>query len=107
VAAVGGPYRGARCKKVAGVEARGFVLGGAMAAHTGAGFVAIRKADGFLPGEVVERVTGPDWRGQTYGLRMQRHSLTSEDRVVLVDDWTRSGAKIVAARPLLESTRAT
>ena len=69
--------------------------------------MAIRKSDGFLPGEVIERVTGPDWRGETYGLRMQRHSLTSEDRVVLVDDWTRSGAKIVAARQLIESTGAT
>ncbi|HKE80524.1 MAG TPA: hypothetical protein VKB54_14490 [Solirubrobacteraceae bacterium] len=107
VAALAVPFRGERYTKIAGVEARGFVLGGAMAAHTGAGFVAIRKSDGFLPGEVIERVTGPDWRGETYGLRMQRHSLTSADRVVLVDDWTRSGAKIVAARQLIESTGAT
>ena len=44
VAALAAPYRGERYTKVAGVEARGFVLGGAMAAHTGAGFVAVRKA---------------------------------------------------------------
>ena len=49
VAALAGPYRGERYTKIAGVEARGFVLGGAMAAHAGAGFVAVRKEDGWLP----------------------------------------------------------
>jgi adenine phosphoribosyltransferase len=107
VAAMAAPYRGERYTKVAGVEARGFVLGGAMAAHTGAGFVAIRKQDGWLPGDVAETVTEPDWQGQTHALRLQRGALGSEDRVVLVDDWFETGSQAVAARQLIEGTGAT
>ena len=107
VAALAAPYRGERYTKVAGVEARGFVLGGAMAAHTGAGFVPIRKAEGWLPGDLAEAVTGPDWQGNTHALRLQRDALGPEDRVVLVDDWFETGAQALAARQLIESTGAT
>ena len=99
VAALAAPYRGERYTKVAGVEARGFVLGGAMAAHTGAGFVAVRKEDGWLPGELAEAVTGPDWQGHTHALRLQRDALGPEDRVVLVDDWFETGAQALAGAP--------
>jgi hypothetical protein len=75
VAALAAPYRGERYTKIAGVEARGFVLGGAMAAHAGAGFVAVRKEDGWLPGDNAEAVTGPDWQGHTHALRLQREAL--------------------------------
>ena len=107
VAALAAPYRGERYTKVAGVEARGFVLGGAMAAHTGAGFVAVRKAEGWLPGELAEAVTEPDWQGHTHALRIQRDALGPEDRVVLVDDWFETGSQALAARQLIEGTGAT
>ncbi len=107
VAALAVPYRGERYTKVAGLEARGFVLGGAMAAHTGAGFVAVRKADGWLPGDLAETVTEPDWQGHTHALRLQRDALDPDDRVVLVDDWFETGAQALAARQLIESTGAT
>jgi adenine phosphoribosyltransferase len=107
VAALAVPFRGERYTKIAGIEGRGFVLGGAMAAHTGAGFVAIRKQDGWLPGEVLERVTDPDWQGRTHALRLQREALGAEDRVVLVDDWYETGSQALAARDLIEATGAT
>ncbi len=107
VAALAVPFRGERYTKVAGVEGRGFVLGGAMAAHTGAGFVAIRKQDGFLPGEVAACETEPDWQGRTHSLRLQREVLSAEDRVVLVDDWYETGAQALAARQLIEGSGAT
>ena len=107
VAALAVPFRGERYTKIAGIEGRGFVLGGAMAAHTGAGFVAIRKQDGWLPGEVLECVTEPDWQGRTHALRMQREALGPEDRVVLVDDWYETGAQALAARELIDATGAT
>lgn len=107
VAALAAPYRGERYTKIAGVEARGFVLGGALAAHAGAGFVAVRKEDGWLPGDLAEAVTGPDWQGHTHALRLQREALGPEDRVVLVDDWIETGAQALAARQLIEGTGAT
>jgi adenine phosphoribosyltransferase len=107
VAALAAPFRGERYAKVAGIEARGFILGGAVAAHTGAGFVAVRKPGGWLPGDVDERVTGPDWQGRSQALRLQRGALAPGDRVVLVDDWLETGAQALAARELLEAAGAT
>ncbi|MEA2255140.1 MAG: adenine phosphoribosyltransferase [Solirubrobacteraceae bacterium] len=107
VAALAVPFRGERYTKVAGVEARGFVLGGAMAAHTGAGFVAVRKAGGWLPGELAECVTEPDWQGRTHALQLQRGVLREGDRVVLVDDWFETGSQALAARDLIEGSGAT
>lgn len=107
VAALAVPFRGERYTKIAGVEARGFVLGGAMAAHTGAGFVAVRKQDGWLPGDVAERETEPDWQGRRHALRLQRGALGPEDRVVLVDDWFETGSQALASRALIEETGAT
>jgi adenine phosphoribosyltransferase len=107
VAALAAPFRGERHTKVAAVEARGFVLGGAVAAHTGAGFVAVRKADGWLPGEVAERITEPDWRGRTHNLRLQRGAVAEGDRIMLVDDWLETGAQALAARHLIEERGAT
>jgi adenine phosphoribosyltransferase len=107
VAALAAPFRGERYTKVAGIEGRGFILGGAVAAHTGAGFVGIRKQEGWLPGEVIARVTEPDWEGRTHELRLQRQALTEGDRVVLVDDWYETGAQALAARELIEATGAT
>jgi adenine phosphoribosyltransferase len=107
VAALAVPFRGERYTKVAAVEARGFVLGGAMAAHAGAGFVAVRKAGGWLPGAVTERVTEPDWQGRTHALCLQRDALAEGDRVVLVDDWFETGSQALAARALIEGSGAT
>src|SRR5919197_3204231 len=104
VAALAVPFRGERYTKVAGIEGRGFILGGAMAAHTGAGFVAIRKSDGWLPGDVLERTTEPDWQGRSHSLRLQRGALSPEDRVALVDDWYETGSQALAARELIQAT---
>jgi adenine phosphoribosyltransferase len=67
----------------------------------------VRKADGWLPGELAEAVTEPDWQGHTHSLRIQRDALGPEDRVVLVDDWFETGSQALAARQLIESTGAT
>jgi adenine phosphoribosyltransferase len=107
VAALAAPFRGERYAKVAGVEARGFVLGGAVAAHTGAGFVAVRKGDGWLPGDLAERDTEPDWQGRTHSLKLQRGALSEGDRVLLVDDWFETGAQALASRALIEESGAT
>ena len=48
------PYVGTRIDKVVGLEARGFILGGAIAHQLGVGFVPVRKA-GKLPGRVISQ----------------------------------------------------
>ena len=52
----------AAATKVAGIESRGFILGGAVAATTGLGFVPIRKEAGLFPGRKIE-AGGATWAG--------------------------------------------
>ena len=62
-AAVAEPFRDAPVDRVAGIEARGFVLAAAVALELGAGFVAIRKPGAIHPGPKAELRAPPDWRG--------------------------------------------
>jgi adenine phosphoribosyltransferase len=98
---------GARATKVGGIESRGFVLGAAVAARTGLGFVAIRKAGGLFPGTKAELIADADYRGQAHLLQLQRDAITDADRVVLVDDWAELGSQASAARRLVEDCGAT
>jgi adenine phosphoribosyltransferase len=101
-AAVADPFRDARVGKVAAVEARGFVLGVAVALELRAGFVAIRKPGSIHPGPKAELTAPPDWRGHETTLRLQRHVISAGDNVLIVDDWAETGSKAVTARRLVE-----
>jgi adenine phosphoribosyltransferase len=96
------PFRQHGVTKVAGVEARGFVLAAAVALELGAGFVAIRKEGSVHPGPKEELRAPPDWRGQETVLRLQRHVIAPGEAVLLVDDWAETGSKAVTARRLIE-----
>ena len=87
---------------MAAVEARGFIVGSAVAVHLGCGFVPIRKAGSIHPGLKAERRTPPDWRGKESILRVQRAALGATDRVLLVDDWAETGSQAFTARTLIE-----
>jgi adenine phosphoribosyltransferase len=100
------PFAAVRFTKVASVEARGFVLGTAVALHAGAGFVPIRKAGSVHPGPKLTRRTEPDWRGNESDLVVQRAALTEDDCVLIVDDWAERGSQALAARSLVESAGA-
>jgi adenine phosphoribosyltransferase len=103
--AIAAPFAGSAVTRVAGIESRGFVLAAVVAIELDAGFVAIRKGGptaGMFPGPKVELAAGPDWRGQTSVLRMQRHVVRSGDRVLVVDDWAETGSKALTARRLIE-----
>jgi adenine phosphoribosyltransferase len=103
--AVAAPFRDARVQKIAGIEARGFVLATAVALELGAGFVAVRKPGAIHPGPKVELAAPPDWRGLETVLRLQRHVIDPGDRVLVVDDWAETGSKAMAARRLVELCR--
>jgi adenine phosphoribosyltransferase len=101
-AAVAAPFRDAGVRKVAGIEARGFVLATAVALELEAGFVAVRKPGSIHPGPKAELAAPPDWRGLETVLRMQRHAIEPGDGVLLVDDWAETGSKALTARRLIE-----
>jgi adenine phosphoribosyltransferase len=102
VAALADPFRDDGITRVAAVEARGFILGAAVARELGVGFVAIRKQGGLFPGEKLRRRTAPDYRGVEAELRLQRDSVKTTDRVLLVDDWFETGNQGLAAKALIE-----
>lgn len=97
------PFRGADVVKVAGIEARGFVLATTVALELGAGFIGIRKPGAVLAGEKAEARFERDWRGHDGVLLLQRHVVGAGERVLLVDDWAETGAKALAARELIEA----
>jgi adenine phosphoribosyltransferase len=94
------PYR---ATKVVAVESRGFLLGGAVAARLGLGFVAVRKPGSLFPGDKAAVTTAPDYRGNRTELRMLTRAVGPGDRVAMVDDWIEVGAQALAVRELVES----
>jgi adenine phosphoribosyltransferase len=94
------PWAGSKVDRVAGIEARGFILGGAMAYQLSAGFVPIRKK-GKLPHTTVRVAYSLE-----YGLdEMEMHTdaITPGERVILVDDLIATGGTAEAAVKLLRA----
>ena len=102
VAALAEPFENKGVTKVAGVEARGFVFGSAVALRLGAGFVPVRKPGSIHPGRKAIHVSEPDWRGRSLAYELQRAAVGPGDRVLLVDDWAETGSQAIAARSLVE-----
>ncbi len=93
------PWSGTKIDKTAGIEARGFILGGAVAHQLSAGFVPIRKK-GKLPHKVVSIGYSLE-----YGIdEMEMHvdALTPGERVILVDDLIATGGTAEAAVKLMK-----
>jgi adenine phosphoribosyltransferase len=88
---------------VAGVEARGFVLGAPLALAMGVGFVPVRK-QGKLPGDV--HVETYDLEYGTATLELQVGAVASGHRVLLVDDVLATGGTAVASVSLLRAAGA-
>jgi adenine phosphoribosyltransferase len=92
------PWAGNKIDKVAGIEARGFILGGAVAHQCSAGFVPIRKK-GKLP---YKRVTiGYSLEYGMDEMEMHEDAVAQGERVVLVDDLVATGGTAQAAVKLL------
>jgi len=92
------PWAGSKIDKVAGIEARGFILGGAVAHQISAGFVPIRKK-GKLPHTTVRVAYSLE-----YGIdemEMHEDAITRGERVVLVDDLIATGGTAEGAVKLL------
>ncbi|NKN38370.1 adenine phosphoribosyltransferase [Agrobacterium sp. a22-2] len=92
------PYAGLKIDKIAGMEARGFILGGAVAHQLSAGFVPIRKK-GKLPHTTVRIAYSLE-----YGVdEMEMHvdAVQPGEKVILVDDLIATGGTAVGAVQLL------
>src|SRR6476469_1050355 len=92
------PWAGMKIDKVAGIEARGFILGGAVAHQVSAGFVPIRKK-----GKLTHKRVSVTYMLE-YGadeIEMHADALVAGERVVLVDDLVATGGTAEAAVKLL------
>lgn len=101
-AALASPFASDRIAKVAGLEARGFIIGAAVALELEAGFVAVRKPGSIHPGAKASVVTKPSWRGHPVTLVVQRAAVRPGERVLVVDDWAETGSQALAARELIK-----
>ncbi|MDF3608486.1 adenine phosphoribosyltransferase [Paracoccus sp. DMF-8] len=93
------PYAGTRIDKVVGLEARGFILGGAVAHQLTVGFVPIRKK-GKLPGAVLSEAYALEY-GEAV-MEIHDDALQPGDQVLIVDDLLATGGTARAAIRLCE-----
>jgi len=92
-------YRNSGVHAVAGIEARGFLLGSVLAHELGIAFVPIRKA-GKLPFRTLSRDYALEYGTAT--LEVHADGCQPGDRIVLVDDLIATGGTLLAAFELLE-----
>jgi len=97
------PWAGSKVDKVAGIEARGFIFGAAMAHQLQAGFVPIRK-----PGKLPHESIGHDYELEYGTNRVEMHvdGIAKGERVVVVDDLLATGGTALAALALVERSGA-
>ncbi len=92
-------YAGKKIDIVAGIESRGFIIGGALAERIGAGFVPIRKA-GKLPGEVEREEYKLEYGADK--IEIHKDAIQKGANVLLVDDLIATGGTAEAACRLIE-----
>ncbi len=85
--------------KVIGVESRGFILGGALAAKLNAGFIPVRKP-GKLPAEIVKEEYTLEYG--TDSIEMHKDALNKDDVVLIHDDLLATGGTMEATCKLVE-----
>ncbi|WP_339747897.1 adenine phosphoribosyltransferase [uncultured Maricaulis sp.] len=98
------PWAGAKIDKVAGTEARGFILGGAVAHQLSVGFVPVRK-QGKLPWRTLSEEYALEYGTDT--IEIHSDAVCEGDRVLLVDDLIATGGTAEASIKLLQRAGAT
>ncbi len=93
------PYAGQRIDKVVGLEARGFILGGAIAHQLGTGFVPIRKK-GKLPGATISQQYTLEY-GEAV-MELHDDAIEAGEKILLVDDLLATGGTAEAGIKLVE-----
>jgi adenine phosphoribosyltransferase len=99
-------FEGDRVTTVVGIEARAFLLAGAVARELNTGVVPIRKRGALFPGKHLSMTTAPDYRGRQIELLLQEGAISRSDRVLIVDDWLEIGSQANAAVGLVRQAGA-
>ena len=97
------PFLREQIDYVVGIEARGFILGGAIAHTLGRGFIPIRKK-GKLPGETLSRNYQLEYGEDA--VEIHKDALSHGEKILLVDDLIATGGTAQAALSLLQDTGA-
>lgn len=92
-------YKDKGITKVVGIESRGFILGGALAARLGAGFIMARKP-GKLPAEVIEETYAKEYGTDT--IQLHKDAISKDDVVLLHDDLLATGGTMATAYRLVK-----
>jgi adenine phosphoribosyltransferase len=98
------PYRDRGLSHVAGIEARGFIFGAAIAIELGVGFIPVRKK-GKLPGNTIGQNYALEYGADT--IEIHADVLLPAHKVLVCDDLIATGGTAVAAVALLRRTGAT
>jgi adenine phosphoribosyltransferase len=93
------PFAGGKVDQVAGIEARGFILGGAVAHQLSSGFIPIRKK-GKLPHDKVSIAYSLEYGVDE--MEVHKDAITPGQSVILIDDLIATGGTAVAAAKLLQ-----
>ena len=93
------PYKKANVDKVIGLEARGFIIGGAIAKELECGFIPIRK-EGKLPSKKIAQDYELEYGKAT--LEIHEDALSAGDKVLIVDDLLATGGTAEAGIALVE-----
>lgn len=96
-------YKARSMNKIAGIEARGFIFGAALADRLGIGFVPVRKL-GKLPHETYTREYQLEYGQDT--LEVHKDAVTDGETVLIVDDLLATGGTAVAAVELMRAAGA-
>ena len=92
-------YKDKGITKVVGIESRGFILGGALAARLGAGFVMARKP-GKLPADTIEETYAKEYG--TDSIQIHKDAINEDDVVLLHDDLLATGGTMAATHRLVQ-----
>jgi len=92
------------CNAIAGIEARGFIFGAALALDMRKSFIPIRKK-GKLPGDIISQSYSLEYG--TDEIEIHKDALSGSDRVLIIDDLIATGGTAIATLDLIKRTGAT
>ena len=95
-------YKDKNITAIAGIEARGFIFGAIIAERLGISFVPIRKK-GKLPGKVLRQKYSLEYGNDE--IQIHSDSITSRDRVLIIDDLIATGGTAVASSKLISKCK--